>query len=53
MPCSVAVGYHRFRGPLCLQPEDRGSIVLRNFGILEHHYRRSHLGGSRLEYFEM
>jgi hypothetical protein len=31
-PCSVVVGYHRFRGPCCLH--------LRNVDILPQHYTR-------------
>jgi len=40
MPCSVVVGYQRFRGPCCLHlgAEDGGSKDLCNGGILLHHY---------------
>jgi len=41
-PCSVVVKYQRFGGPCCLHlhfnPEDEGSMVLRNVGIQPPHY---------------
>jgi hypothetical protein len=42
-PCCVTVGYERFGGPCCFHhPEDRGSLVVRNVGILQQHYTSSH-----------
>jgi len=43
MPYSVAVGYQRFRGPLCLhfQSEDGGSMDLWKDDILLQHYTAS------------
>jgi hypothetical protein len=38
-PCSVAVGYQRFGGPLSY--EDVGNMVLRNVGILPQHHTAS------------
>jgi len=43
-PRSVVVGYQRFRG----HPEDGGSMVLWNFGILLQHYTASQPKTSRL-----
>jgi len=39
MPCNVTVGYQHFRGPCCLHlhPEDGGSMVIQNVGILPQH----------------
>jgi len=42
-PCSNVGAYQRFGGPRCLllqtlHPEDEGSMVLRNVGILSHDY---------------
>jgi len=40
-PCSDVVGYHRLAStsnPHSFHPEDGGSKVLRNFGILPHHH---------------
>jgi len=58
-PQGVAVGYQRFGGPCCvhlhgeviyvLHPEDGGSMVLRNVGILPQHYTASQRRKSRLE----
>jgi hypothetical protein len=52
MPCSDVVGYQKLQGTLLpiyiplsqshsLHPEDRGGKVLRNAGILPHHYMAS------------
>jgi hypothetical protein len=41
-PCSDVVGYRRFGEPCCLHhPEDEDGMVLRNVGILPHHYKVS------------
>jgi len=42
-PCGVAVGYH-------IHPEDEGSKVLRNVGILPQHYTASQTRRPRLEF---
>jgi len=42
----VVVGYQRFGGPY---PEDEGSQVLRNIGILPQHYTAPQPGRPRLE----
>jgi len=40
-PYSVVVGYQRFGGPCCLPPEDGGSMVIWDVGILPRHYTAS------------
>jgi len=43
--CSDVVGSQRFGGQCCpyFQGDDGGSMVLRNVGVLAHHYTVSHL----------
>jgi len=48
-PCSIVVGYQRFRGPCCLHPQ--GSMDLWNVGILLLQYMVSQPRGPRLEIF--
>jgi hypothetical protein len=37
-PCSVVVGYQRFGRSCCPHLQAEGNKVLRNFGILPHHF---------------
>jgi len=46
-PCSVVVGYQRFRSPCYI--EGAGSMNIRNFGILLQHYTVSQPRKHRLE----
>jgi len=50
-PCSILVGYRRFRGPCCLHlqgwNEDGGSMDLWNVGILPQHNTASQPSRSR------
>jgi hypothetical protein len=48
-PCSVVVGYQRFRRPF--HPRKGGSMDLWNVGILLQHYTASQLRKTRLTYF--
>jgi len=50
-PCSNVAGYQCFRASCCLhlEPEDRGSMVIWNIGILPHHYTVSQPTRSQLE----
>jgi hypothetical protein len=49
--CSDVVGYKCFSGSCCLHPEDRSSEVIRNIGILLHHYVMSQPRRTQLELF--
>jgi len=53
MPCSVVVGYQHFRGPCCLQlqdkDEDGGSMDLQNVGVLPKPYMMSQPRGPQIE----
>jgi len=48
-PCNIVVRYQRFGDPYSLQdPQDGGSMDLRNVGILPQHYTASQLRRPRL-----
>jgi len=46
----VVAGYQCFRGPCCPYPEDGGSMVLRNVGILPEQYTASQPRRPQLEH---